>query len=305
MSTESSQQTPKKTLTTCVFERIDAEQVCPRPRWWFRSRECVVWTLWLLSVVIGALAVAVTLYTLLLRQYALYEVTHDSFWWSVAVALPYIWFVAFGSMVVFAVYNIRHTKYGYRYPLWQIIFSSVLVSMVTGFGLQLAGIGHLTDQILGKNMGMYPSQQKYERTLWQQPEQGRLVAVMMHSTEDANVIVMRDINNERWVIDISDASDVDQVFLQSGKFMKILGVMIDRNTKQFMACGSTPWHFDKPVSRAELYTERDAFWRRIERHRESKMITTSPAERSMMVVTSQGVIASCADMPLWHKVPAR
>lgn len=259
---------PNKNLTTCIFERIDAERVCPRPRWLFHSRECVVWTLWLVSVIIGALAVAVTLYALAMRQYALYEVTHGSFWWSLATALPYLWLIAFAGMAVFAVYNLRHTKRGYRYPLWQIIASSMLVSVGVGGGLHLVGWGYVADTMLGERLGIYQSQQKYELALWQQPAVGRLVATMVGSTSEPHIIVMRDVAGVEWLVDMAAVSEADHALLQSGRPVKVLGMVQKDADGSFTACGSAAWYFDQPMRRRDLYAEREAFWGRIERQRQ-------------------------------------
>ncbi len=80
-------------LKQTVLARIDQENVCPRGRWLFHSRECVVWTLWLVTVLVGALAVAVSLFVIAQRQYALYEATHDNFLTFLVTVLPYLWII--------------------------------------------------------------------------------------------------------------------------------------------------------------------------------------------------------------------
>lgn len=45
-----------KPLRNTILERIEQEKVCPHSRVFFFGRECVVWTLWFFSVVVGALA---------------------------------------------------------------------------------------------------------------------------------------------------------------------------------------------------------------------------------------------------------
>jgi hypothetical protein len=303
MTTSESTSTPKK-LTTCIFERIEAEQVCPRPRWFFHSRECVVWTLWLLSVIVGALAVAVTLYTLTVRQYALYEVTHGSFWWSLAAALPYVWLVAFVGMVVFAVYNLRHTKRGYRYPLWQIIVSSMVVSVGVGGALHTIGWGHLADTMLGERWAMYQSQQKYERALWQQPSAGRLVATMVGSTSEPHSIIMRDVDGVEWVVDMASVSKADHDLLQSGLPVKVLGMVHQDTAGVFTACGSAAWYFHQPMRRRDLYAEREAFWGRIA-HQRRRLTEQISASTAIGRATSTQHSPSCADLDVMHLAPER
>jgi hypothetical protein len=52
----------KPSLKACVLGRITEEQVCPRSRLFFHSRECFVWFFWFISVLVGSLAVAVAEY---------------------------------------------------------------------------------------------------------------------------------------------------------------------------------------------------------------------------------------------------
>ena len=61
------------------------------------------------TVIIGALAVAVSFFVIFQHTYALYEVTHSSFWEFFVETLP---FCGFGlcSNGYFAIYNLRHTK---------------------------------------------------------------------------------------------------------------------------------------------------------------------------------------------------
>ncbi len=294
-----------ESLKTCILERIDREGVCPRPRVWFQTRECVVWTLWLISVVIGALAVAVTLYAFVIRRYALFEVTHGSFWWSLATALPYIWLFTFVGMAAFAVYNVRHTKRGYRYPLWQILLSSMVVSILAGFGLHVAGLGFVTDTMLGERLALYQSQQKYERQLWQQPAEGRLVAAWEGRTDDEQLIVMRDIDGVTWTVDVAEVDHDDYAMLQSGQLVKVLGFMGDSSEPYFTACGSTPWYFNKSVSQTDLLADRESFLRRMRRHRRQLDQETNLLSAT---ATAPGDTADqerhCAQLVFLDKIPA-
>jgi hypothetical protein len=91
-----------------------------------------VWFLWFFSVLFGALAVAVTLYVLMNHQYALYEATHNNLFTFIIEVLPFLWLFIFGLMTLVAIYNLRHTSRGYRYPVSVILASSLLLSLAGG-----------------------------------------------------------------------------------------------------------------------------------------------------------------------------
>ncbi len=84
-----------------VMSRIECEGICPRSKTFFKTRECGVWALWGASVIVGALSVAVTLFVIAYRQYALYEATHENFLTFIVEALPYLWITVFALMVIF------------------------------------------------------------------------------------------------------------------------------------------------------------------------------------------------------------
>jgi hypothetical protein len=144
----------KESCRESVMNRIVGEHISPHSKLFFQSREFAVWSLWVTSIVIGALAVAVTSFVLTHHEYALYEATHDNFLTFFIGALPYLWIITFGIMAFVAVYNLRHTKHGYRYPVWQIFLSSFVLSIAGGSVLQVFGMGYSVDHMLGRQMPM-------------------------------------------------------------------------------------------------------------------------------------------------------
>jgi hypothetical protein len=197
-------------LKDALFKRIESEQVCPKSRFFFLCRECSVWLFWVLSVVVGAMAVAVSLFVVMNRQYAFYEATHDNWLTFMVEALPYLWFLVFGLMAYFATFNIRHTVRGYRYPAWLIVGSSVAMSVVVGVLLQTSDLGHVVDNALGTHMKMYMSQEKMEQKLWQAPAEGRLLGQrVFEDTVPSTTVVFVDVDGGR----TSDLDLVTSVFM--------------------------------------------------------------------------------------------
>lgn len=242
-------------LKQTILKRIEDEQVCPRSAWFFSGRECVVWTLWVLTVLLGAVAVAVTLSVAIYRQHSLFEITHGGPFWFVLEVLPYLWMIIFIAMAIFAVFNLRHTKNGYRYPLWQILGSSLLMSMVGGAGLHLLGVGLMLDEQLGNRVEMYKSQIKMEQKMWQAPEAGRLVGtiILASSTEiQSGKLSFRDITGFTWEIDESELKPVEVDLLKSGNQIRLLGQVMPDSPRVFHVCGVLPWVYEKRYSANEL-----------------------------------------------------
>lgn len=265
--TDMNNQKPTESLKDCVFSAIDKENVCVRSRWFFVCKEAFVWSFWILSVVVGALSVAVSLFVLAHQQYALREMTHESWFAFMVQVLPYVWLVMFLTMTVLAFVNLRCTNRGYRYHAWQVLLSSILVSIVGGALLHAFGLGYLIDQQIGKGMSMYMSQDKFERQLWQSPDDGRLLGMLVHRTSaPTSTVIFEDVSGARWNIDVSELHINDLALIDSEKLVRLIGTTSNVSTKQFHACGAFPWMLDHQISSRELREEREAFIERINRY---------------------------------------
>jgi hypothetical protein len=282
----------KTKLKSTVLDRIQQEKINPRSRCYFNCYEFFVWVFWVFSVLVGSLAIAVSLFAINYQRYAFYEATHGDFVTFIAETLPYIWFFILVLMVTFAIFNIRHTKKGYKHPLWKILSSSLLLSLIGGVALHIAGMGFAVDQKLGKYIDVYQSQEEMEQSMWQKPEEGRLVGMVLGSfstTEDSDAhITFKDSTGIQWKTNIEDLFEDDLTVLRSGKKMKMLGEVLSTEPPQFHACGVFPWMFEKNMSIKELSTERRSVIDRIYKHKdhgssdELKAIVNRCAELKVM-----------------------
>lgn len=261
----------RQPLKSKILDRITTEHICPRSRWFFFGIECAVWSAWVVSVVVGAVAIAVTLYVVRLRQYDLYEVTHDNFWYLLIEALPYIWLVTFALMVAFAVYNVRHTARGYRYPFWSVIGSSMVGSLVLGSGLHMLNVGFMVDHSFGEYMPTYPSQMKRDEALWQMPSEGRLVGYFhLPAKASSTIIQFMDIQNVVWAVDTNDLTEADLRLIATGAKVRLMGVRPSSTPALFYACGAFPWYMDAPANPPQLSATRHDYEERIRRFRNDR-----------------------------------
>lgn len=280
------------------MQRIDAERVCPRSRLFFRSWECVVWTLWFVSLLVGAVAMAVTISVLEHRQYAIFEVTHDSYVAFLLTVLPYVWLVVFGVMLLLAAYNLRHTRYGYRIPLWLVVGSSVAGSVGLGLALQVVGVGMAVDQVLDREMPLYPSQARLEAKRWQDPPAGRLVGVQIYTTiAPSSTVIVRDIAGVEWRVNVWELTPADRKQLASGETVRLWGTTTDAMLQQFHACAVLRWMIESRMSQAERLAERQSFIARTAEYQQRRRgVETHPA-----VNTHQPLI--CHELTALERLP--
>lgn len=259
--------TKSANLRQSVLERIETDKVCPHGRLLFVCRDSAVWLAWLLSVVVGAVAVAVTLYVLARSSSVFYEATHDSFVAFLFDVVPYAWLLIFTLMVVLAVTNLRYTKRGYRYTVVQIMASSVVLSLAGGAVLQLAGLGAVIDSRLGTGMPMYVSQDKMETALWQAPADGRLVGRQVETTvAPTSTIIFEDSAGARWTLDVSELSPYDLKLLSGLESVRIVGTTSNAVENRFHACATFPWKLENLPG--GISAQRQAFLERMYAHTE-------------------------------------
>lgn len=264
--------TTEQSVSSSVLHQIESGNIKPRSRWFFRSRECVIWFLWFVTVVVGAAAVAVTMYVSLSVPYMLYEATHANLLTASISMLPYLWIGIFALMAYLAIVNLRHTKRGYRYRTIELLGSSVLASMVVGVGLQVAGGGYVMDQTLGSLIAAYPSYEKKRLTLWQAPEEGRMVGTLLPIENapgiqsDDQQFVFHDIDEQVWQVDVSELGERDLSLLHDNGATRVRVVGTSTAPQVFHLCGVFAWRSDEQLTREALQNERQLFLQSIQAH---------------------------------------
>lgn len=252
-----------------VLRRIEREGVCPRSRWQFVAKECLVWSAWLFAVLVAAVAVAISLFVILHRQYAVYEATHDSFLAFMLEVLPYLWFVVFAVCALLAVYHLRHTRRGYRYPLWGVVGVGMAASLAGGMIFHYVGMSYVLDTSLGHYVSGYWSQEKMEQRFWQHPEEGRILGTYQHELPEGYVILVRDAAGVEWPTDVSELFEADLVLLKTGKQVRLLGyALLEDGVLRFHACSVFPWMYDRMMTQKELYDSRELAILHLHQHRD-------------------------------------
>lgn len=298
------QPSPKKSLKETLFEKIESEQVCPRSSFSFLCQECLVWFVWLLSIAVGALTVAVSMFVVTQRQYSLYEATHDNFLTFMVGALPYIWMVAFGVMVYVSIRNLRCTKHGYKYSVHAVIVSSVVLSLFGGVALQHYGLGYSVDNAIGNRVAGYLSQEKLERKVWQAPDEGRLLGKqVLNTASPEKVLIFEDAEGNRWKMNVKELTSQDFDLLGTERTVRLLGKAVDNEQRLFHACGVFPWMVDKNITLGELRNQREQFVDRVYDHLEKEKERIKLMETQGISTASTIKKGVCSDIAAVRRMP--
>lgn len=251
-------------MTQSVLRRIEEDSLQPRSKLSFQFTEYSVWSLWVASVLVGAVAFAVIEMVWQYRNQDFFEATHESLFEFVLEMLPYLWAVLFLVMVGLAYLNFKRTKKGYKYPFFHIVISCLVFSILGGVLLQWVGLGALVDQSLGKYIPMYLSQEETELKMWQKPTEGRLVGRLIDS-QAGQVFLFKDAADFVWRLEVSELQEFDMKELLSQQRVRVLG-MID-GAETFHVCGVFPWFFAENFHEYDMKTERQNFIARMYAHK--------------------------------------
>lgn len=253
------------------MKRLEAEGITPRSRLYFMAHEYALWGAFVATILLGAVSLAVLSFSSVYMGYALYEATHENLLTFLIDALPFLWLLALGLMIFAAHFNLRHTKKGYKYPVFLVIGSSLGFSVVGGVVLHYLGAGYYFDRFLGEVSNTYESRLEFEAHLWQAPKQGRLVgrAELPDKAGAIKGLLFTDIENESWQLVPEGLSERESDMLRSGRKVKIIiATSSETGAEVYIACGVFPWMMDEVPVIAKWKEDRQKFLERVEERRE-------------------------------------
>lgn len=234
---------PSKTdLKSAVLSRIKEEKVCPKSKFSFLCINCLVWAFWIITVVIGAIAVSEAIYMSMHAGFEFFDITHGGLTPFIIDSLPYVWLLAFAVMVVLAYFNLRQTRRGYRYPLWQIIASSLVFTIAGGAVLNAAGVNMELDRMMDEMVPSYTSAEEWQEYLWLDPEGGRLTGTYVATVNAEQQVRFSDAAGNEWVLVVHELSPEHFQLLSTGQRVRIIGESDKSQEKWvFYTCGVLPW----------------------------------------------------------------
>lgn len=230
----------KDKLTQKIFEKIEEGKITPKPRWQFLLRNYVVWTIGILSVLIGGVAVSVIIFSLVFGEWEVSGRASGGVFQHAIAVIPYVWIIFLGLFVFVANYHFKHTKTGYRYRLVTIVSVSIFVSIIFGTGLYLMGIAGCIDKEAGRFVPLYRNVAERRVAMWSQPEKGLLAGnnIVMIGGESRDFTMM-DFNKKKWHIKGHRLDLVHKIILEESDTVHIIGLLIEDEV--FEACALAPW----------------------------------------------------------------
>ena len=159
-----------KNICDEVFEKIKASHIKPKPRWECLLKNYIFWGLFVLSLIVGALAVSVIIFMVQNDDWDLHEKLSGDLLNFIFATLPYFWLIVMVAFITIADYYIRHTRTGYRYNLMLIIVISIGSSAMLGAMAHSAGLGRIIVDVMSAKIPLYENLNFNRAKMWIQPE---------------------------------------------------------------------------------------------------------------------------------------
>ena len=215
----------KKTL-----EKIKKEQVQPRPRWYFLTRNYFFWLMFTLTTLLGGIAFGMILFITGDLDWDIYQYLGISLPKAVIMSLPYLWIILLAIFLFVTYYNFIHTRTGYRYRFVAILIVSLLISALLGFGFYQYGWTeamqrHFRTRIPGYHRLVYTGENQ-----WMHPEKGLLIGNVKELSTERASLLLEDHHGQIWEIDISQVRIKGNVPLSRDLKIKIIGEQLAENS---------------------------------------------------------------------------
>jgi len=219
-----------------LFDKIESENIKPRPRWEFLLKNYFVWSVALVSLLIGSLAFASVVYMIKDGDMDILRHIDHGFLEFFIVTMPYFWLI---SMVVFSFityYNFKHTRSAYKRGVFVFPVALLFGTIMLGTLFYNIGLGKAIDDVLADNMPFYEKVVNRRMQIWQNPDNGMVAGRIVEFIPDKITITM--LSNDSLEIDVSGAEIIGIEF-EEGRMIRVIGVL---NNNIFKARKILPMH---------------------------------------------------------------
>ncbi len=229
-----------------VLQKIKEEKLTPKPKWQFLLKNSLIWTLGVLSLILGAISTSLIFYMLTGEESGFGPGSPRDLE-SLFVIVPFFWIICLAFFAVSVFYYIKHTKKGYKYSPKLIVLGTLIISLFLGSTLSSLGVDKLVDDVLGARAPMYDRVINPRIDYWSNPNSGRLTGMVI-SQEDKNIYKLIDKNSETWIAETKEEDDAKKI--KVGRPVRLLGKKTGNHiflVKEVMSVGPGRGFFKRPM----------------------------------------------------------
>lgn len=185
-----------------VLEKIKEEKIEPHPRWQLLLKDYFIWSAFVVSVVIGAIAFCVILDIFTDNDWDVYRYAIENPMEKIFLSFPFFWIIALVLFLGLAYYNYKNTKGGYKYETYYIVGLSIVGSVILGAIFHYYfGMGEKMEALVAENLPFYKRiySRCNNREIWLQPEKGLLGGEIIRISTPSS-FDLEDFSGMPWVV---------------------------------------------------------------------------------------------------------
>ncbi len=187
-----------------VLDQIERRRLAPRPYVYFLAKRSVFWTLAALSIILGAVSVAVLIFAgtdyFATGGRGLDDMPLD----DVFEYLPVVWLGILSMFVASAYYALRQTRRGYSYNAVSLFCVALTISILLGCLLHMADAGRRTHAFLLRRLPIYEALTRPMDKSLADPDKGWLAGTSL-GFDGKSTLTIKDFNGRTWTVDVSNA----------------------------------------------------------------------------------------------------
>ena len=199
-----------------ILDAIAQRNLAPRPAYVFLAKRSVFWVLAGVSIALGALSVAISMFAASDFFSTGGRVLDNIHFNEALLAIPLLWLALTTAFVASAVYGLRQTRRGYRFKASHVAAGVVAISLVLGGFLYTSNIGHAVHEYLEAHFPAYREFVYVPFAEWSRPDAGFLGGTVLED-DGEGAIRLQDFHDKMWTIDVSGADiDLDNTLIGEG-----------------------------------------------------------------------------------------
>lgn len=166
-----------------ILEKIKQAHIKPKPRWEFLLKNCVIWALFIISILIGSLSFGIMIF--MFKNNCLQHFINTSgVFQKFLIGLPYFWLLILIAFIAIAFYNFKHTNKGYRHNPLFIVSAGILLSIIIGSIVYAIGGSEKLEDIFYRKMPFYQKMMKFQGRMLFDPQKGRVPGIVIEINKD-------------------------------------------------------------------------------------------------------------------------
>jgi len=231
-----------KNISNEVIKKIKDNNIKPKPRWYFITKNYFIWSIFGISIILGSFAFSMVLFIIKQLDWDIYHYIGESLLKTVFISLPYLWLIFLILFTGVAYYNFIHTKRGYRFKFISILLISLVISITLGTGIYFNGFSERLENVFLEkipyyNRLVYSCEEQWMQQ-WMQPKRGLLAGTIIEIGLPENSFILRDLENNRWKVEASKTIWKGKLIPATGLKIKLIGKLINDNNFEAMEIGN-------------------------------------------------------------------